>query len=178
MNIYRKDELNSIPNSIACIGYFDGVHIGHQELIKRTIELSSKEGVVPFIITFYPDPESVIFNRNITELCSLERRFELFEEYGIKNCLLLDFDSNLMNLSSLDFIKQFILNSNIKKIVCGRDFRFGKNALGNVEVLKEYIDVDVLDDVLYEDIKVSSSYIRELINTSNVELAYKLLGHE
>lgn len=178
MNLYKTTDIKNIKRNVACIGYFDGVHIGHQELIKKTIEISKEKGLMPLVITFFPDPESIIRKTEIRQITTLERRLELFEEYGINNCLLIDFNEEIMYLSPICFINNYLLEANIDTLVCGFDFMFGSNASGNINTLKEYLNVVEIPEVKYNQKKVSSTYIRELLKDNNIELAKKLMGHE
>lgn len=178
MNIYNTIDIPKIDRNIACIGYFDGVHIGHQKLIRKTVELSKEKGLIPLVITFYPDPESVIKKTNIKQITTLERRLELFENYGINNCLLIEFNEELMHLSPNEFIDKYLLNANIDTLICGFDFTFGINASGNIELLKKHLNIIEIPEIKYKQRKVSSSYIKELLEDNNIELAIKLLGHE
>lgn len=178
MKIYRLDSISCIPKNIACIGYFDGVHLAHQKLIKETINIAKRKDLLPIIISFFPDPETVISNKDVKQITTLDERLRLFEKYGINNCLLFDFDKKFMNIEAFDFINNYLLKANIDTIVCGYDFKFGKNAKGDSILLKEFFNVEEIEKITFNDIKISSTYIRQLLNEGNYQLARQLLGHE
>lgn len=173
---YIKDIVDlNIPRNVSCIGYFDGVHIGHQALIKKTIELSKSLNVEPYLITFNSSFKKYDLFENID---SLSQRIKLFERFGIKGVIIIDFNNNLMNLNYKEFINKYLLNLNLEAIVCGEDFTFGKNAMGNSKDLKKYLHTFVVKDVKYYGKKVSSYRIKQQIVRKNYKLVDKLLGYK
>lgn len=113
--------------SIACIGYFDGLHIGHQKLIKKTLQLANQENCIPACICFDKDPWEVIHHMsNVSHIVPIEERIHQFKELGIKRLFMLQFDEKMMNLSKEAFIQEIIKKLNLKTIICGNDFHFAK----------------------------------------------------
>ncbi|MDO4500040.1 MAG: FAD synthetase family protein [Erysipelotrichaceae bacterium] len=175
---YFKEDLD-IPANVACIGSFDGVHKGHQELIKRTIELSDKNSLTPMAITFDPDPAVVIGNSDHYGLTDLNRRIELFERFGIKGVIVIPFDEYVMKLSIDDFKAKILDKLNNKILVCGFDFTYGFKGMGNTKTLIEQgVEISVVDECLYDGQKISSTRIRKELLNGNIELANELLGYE
>ena len=171
-----------IPANISCIGYFDGVHKGHQALISKTIEIALNKNVEPYIITFDPDPNSVISPSPSFSINTLNERIKLFEKFGIKGVIIIKFDLKLMNMSSYDFSNSYLKKLNLKGLVCGYDFHYGNKGKGNIQKLKKELKdickVYTVDEVTYYSKKVSSTRIKNEIAKGNYRLVNKLLGYE
>ncbi len=180
MKVFKVEEINKIKENVSCIGYFDGVHLGHQRLIEETIKEARRLNVSANVITFYPDPETVVSKKEVKELTSLKRRLELFEEYGIENVLLLEFNEELMCKDKESFINDYIVSSNVNTLVCGFDFHFGYKASGNVSDLKRYKEFNTIEisEVKDNGEKISSTRIRKLIEDGDIKEAKRLMGHE
>lgn len=167
---------------IACIGYFDGLHIGHQALIKKTKGLK-KDGYKTALITFYPDPYEVINEgKSQGHIQDFDSRLKIIETYDIDYCIVFKFSKELANLEHHLFLKGLINKLNLKTLVCGYDFTYGFKGVGNIHTLKEdakgLFDAEVIDEIKYEEIKVSSTRIRRAINDGNMPLATNLLGYD
>ena len=108
---YFKDNVQ-IPCNIACIGCFDGVHRGHQELINKTVKLAKEKNLKPMVITFDPDPIE-IFGDGHMLLTTLNERIKLFERFGIEEVLIIHFDEKIMNKSPLEFKEEILDKLNI-----------------------------------------------------------------
>lgn len=179
---YNIKDLNKIKENVSCIGFFDGVHLGHQELIKKTIKLAKIKNVEPYIITFSNDPKSIIAGRTSTKINSLSSRIKLFDKFGIKGVIIIDFDEKLMNLKPKEFVNKYLKKFNLKGLVCGYDFHYGRSGLGNYKSLKADLkntcDVFVVKEVKYYGKKVSSLRIKEELDKKNYKLVNKLLGYK
>ena len=168
MKIARSlDELGAGPRAIA-IGTFDGVHLGH----RRVIEAVLAAGVEPTVVTFHPHPRTAFGNR-VELLTTLERRLELISDLGVATTLVLEFSLDLARLDPAQFAQDVLRRIGTEIVVAGADFRFGHGRTGDLEVLRELgfevRPVPVVDDI-------SSSRIRYLLNSGQVELASQLLG--
>ncbi|MBQ9692267.1 MAG: riboflavin biosynthesis protein RibF [Clostridia bacterium] len=160
---------------ICALGCFDGVHIGHRSLIDTVV--NDKSGLVPAIWTFsapltFPYIETV------------EKRLNLCGEYGIKFAFCEEYE-DLKRMTPREFVKYLAEEMNVAHIVCGEDFRFGKDRAGDVEVLRHECDLfgvaltvksPVMANIYGETVKVSSTVIKKLIQNGDVETANKLLG--
>ena len=160
---------------ICALGCFDGVHIGHRSLIDTVV--NDKSGLVPAIWTFsapltFPYIETV------------EKRLNLCGEYGIKFAFCEEYEA-LKRMTPREFVKYLAEEMNVAHIVCGEDFRFGKDRAGDVEVLRHECDLfgvaltvkpPVMANIYGETVKVSSTVIKKLIQNGDVETANKLLG--
>jgi len=155
----------------AAIGNFDGLHLGHVALINEAVKFKNNA-----VITFSPHPSQLLLKiNNYKYLTPLEKKEELLSNFSLDYLLVVDFDNELKNLSIIEFIS-FLKSLNIKRIVCGFDFTFGYKGLGTVKDLEKYIDVVCVPKVTYKQKKISSSYIKELLQEGNLSLANKLLN--
>ena len=164
---------------VACIGYFDGMHKGHQALVNATIEKAKELGVESGLITFDPDPWVTLRNaKDVKHITPLQQRINIAVELGIKNIFILNFTKEMAALSPLDFIK--VLDScNIKALICGFDYHYGQFGKGDIESLKRDADFEVIviDAVSDSEGKISSTRITNLIEEGEVHKAEELLGY-
>lgn len=178
IKVYVNEKLPVLAPSVACIGYFDGLHIGHQKLIDDVLKHANELDIIPACICFDNDPWVVMHkSEDTSQLTPLSKRLSLLEERGIKRCFLLHFDEEMCKLSSASFIKM-LEDMHIKTLICGNDFRFAHKGEGNVETLKTgNFEVLIHDHILYHGHKISSSVIENNIKTGNIEDANKQLGY-
>lgn len=167
---------------IACIGNFDGVHLGHQELIKRCKQLAA-DRYLTAAITFDPDPATVYGkDRNRKAICNLEQKEELLYKFGIDEVILIPFSKDVALIPKDKFIEFFLNQFDLELLICGPDFSFGHKGEGKAETLVnsriKNFDVEIVDFLKYEDEKISSTMIRKLIKEGNFALANQLLGYE
>lgn len=172
--IYVKDgNFEPIIDPIcAAIGNFDGVHLGHQKLIDEC----KRHGYKSAVLTFYPHP-SVFIKKipNYPLITPLEAKVDIIARLGIDYLIVVDFNEEFMNLPKEGFI-DLLKRLNIKACVCGYDFTFGKKAEGNITDLAKAIEFYEVKKYTLDNIRVSSTYIRELLTDGNVKEAKRLLG--
>lgn len=176
MKVYQDKYINiknDQPIAVA-IGNFDGVHLGHQALIDQLLALD--EGLLKGVITFSPHTMQLFTNGKFQTIgTDLDKIYE-FNKYQIDNLYLIEFNWDFANLEISDMIA-FLKAINVEKIVIGNDFRFGKKGSGKASDLQKYFDVYVLDDVVIQNKRVSSSLIKELILNGDLDNVRKLLNH-
>ena len=164
---------------VACIGYFDGMHKGHQALVNSTLEKAKELGVESGLITFDPDPWVTLRDaKDVKHITPLQQRINIAVELGIKNIFILNFTKEMAALSPVDFIK--VLDScNIKALICGFDYHYGQFGKGDIESLKRDADFEVIviDAVSDSEGKISSTRITNLIEEGEVHKAEELLGY-
>ncbi len=166
---------------IACIGNFDGVHKGHQLLIKRVVELAENR-YIPTVITFDPDPEVIFTKKKKKYLTTLKQKKEYLYSYGIQEIIIIPFNKEVSYISKENFIELFLNHFEISTLICGKDFKFGHQGKGTSDYLLntsiKNFEVEVLEHVLYNDEKISSTLITNLIKEGNIYLARYLLNHD
>ena len=177
---FSKLEIESV---VAIIGNFDGVHLGHKKLINDAKKTAQKSKHKLAIMTFEPHPR--MFFSKVSENFLIQSKDDKIKELSklqIDYFFNIKFDSKLSSLRAEDFIKEILHNKlNIKHVVVGKDFLFGKNREGDISTLKNIgekinLKVSTIEIVKNDNLKISSTKIRELIREGNVELANKYLG--
>lgn len=170
-----------VMKRIACIGNFDGVHKGHQLLIKRVVELSNNK-FIPAVITFDPDPEVIFSNKKKQYLTTLKQKKEYLYSLGIKEIIVIPFSKEISYIGKEKFIELFLNNFNLDTLICGKDFKFAHKGQGSSDYLfktnLKNFKVIVLEHVLYNEEKISSTLIGNLIREGNLDLAKQLLNHD
>lgn len=168
---------------VIALGFFDGVHLGHGALLNRVNEISEQIHARPSVATFDIHPDLLVFHHN-TELItdSDEKRRLLQELYHMEDIIFLRFTSDLMKMDYQLFLDLLISEFDVRHIVVGHDFTFGYKGLGNVQNLQEYcsehnIGCDIIPPVYFNNIRVSSTYIRTLLADGDISGVQKYLGH-
>lgn len=175
--IIKDSIIPNIEDNVSCIGYFDGVHRGHQALIKVCKDLAKMNNLKSMVICFDPDPRDIISNCKNSHLLSFKDRLDAFKELGVDIVCIIKFDEELMKKEPLKFIEDILLKLNIKTLVCGFDFSFGYKGKGNTKLLSKYLNTVVIDEIKLYSKKISSTRIKEAINKGNFKLSNKLLGY-
>ena len=179
--------LNNIPkdikNPVVTIGNFDGVHWAHQTIFKKVIERARDLHGTSVVITFEPHPIKLMSPKKAKPLITLlEQKKELVISQGIDIFLVIEFTLEFAAISARDFVKDVLVDKlEIKEIVVGYDYAFGRNREGNIKVLREMghllnFNVQQVDPVYVGKVLVSSTSIRNLIMEGNISGAKKLLG--
>lgn len=176
--------MTSISAKVTTIGTFDGIHIGHQKILKQVVQLAEDKGYVPVVLTLFPHPRMVLQkDDSIKLLNTIEERIELLKALGIKEVIVKKFTKEFANLSAKDYVKQILVDElNTKQIVIGYDHHFGKNRSANIKDLKAYakqynFNVEEISAQDIADVTVSSTKIRTALNEGEVHLANSYLGY-
>ena len=172
-----------LPESSITIGKFDGIHLGHQQLLAEAIESADEHLLIPVVVTFDRHPHSILSPGTEPQaLIGQNQKSELLEQAGIELVLNLPFDQYLSQLTPEEFVRTVLVESLKAKIVTiGEGFRFGVDQQGDVETLKDLskqlgFHVRVIPNYLVDGEVVSTSRIRALLLEGNVKGAAKLLG--
>jgi len=186
MEVYRDlTEYRKGVNTVATIGTFDGVHIGHQKILNRVIEAAKAMEGESVLISFYPHPRLVLFPNNnpLRLLQTLEEKIEQLERIGIDKLLLIPFSRSFSRTSSDVFIKDILVRQvGIKKLVIGYDHHFGKNRTGDITELRRYApslgyEVEEIPAQAIDNANVSSTKIRNALRIGDVEVANRFLSY-
>lgn len=165
---------------VLCLGFFDGVHRGHQALINESVILAKKLHATPVLLTFDPHPSVVLGRQNKeTLLTSVEDREFWAARYGINHLVVLPFSLAVAHLSPEDFITQIVLPLNPVGVVCGDDFRFGDKGSGTAKTLSSFPlgVVQIVSSVVDHDQRISSTRVLSTIQAGEMDEATRLLGH-
>lgn len=176
----KKDE---IPSTVAAIGFFDGVHLGHQKLIKSAVRDSKKKQMQSAVITFHPHPSVVLRGtKHVKYITPLVEKQKILQTLNVDRLYMVTFNKDLSLLSPQKFIDHFIIGLNIKHLIAGFDFTYGHQGKGNMDNLSMYakdaFTYSVIPKVEYEDEKISSTRIRKLLTSGHIENVNTLLGRK
>lgn len=176
-------ELNKNPNLSLALGYFDGVHIGHQEVIKSAVNFAAKNGNKSAVITFKDHPHCFFYGVCPKYILTREDRVEHIEKLGVDYLYILDFNSSLCSISAQDYLKDILIdNFSPMSISTGFNHYFGANKSGNADLLTKsqdkygykYFEISPMQ---YQKETVSSTVIRKLLSSGNITRANCLLGY-
>ena len=168
--------------SIATIGTFDGVHLGHQKILKSLISHSKKQNLNSVLITFDPHPRKVIDPKSKIELINtIEEKVDILKILGLDYLIIQEFTESFSNIDAEKFVEILVNELNIKKLIVGYDHRFGKDRSADINDLKVYgkkygfeiIEISAFD---IEKIHISSTKIRNSILNGNIEICKKFTG--
>jgi riboflavin kinase/FMN adenylyltransferase len=186
MEIYRSIE--EIPptlgKTVATIGNFDGVHLGHREIFRRVRKCAEHAGALSTVVTFVPHPLKVMPNpnRRVRLINTYSEKETLIEASGIDCMVVLPFTASFAELSPREFVKEILVDKlSVARLVIGYDYSFGRNRQGDVSTLQELggefgFKVEVLDPIAKEGLIYSSSRVRKLLLEGDVAGVVPLLG--
>ena len=169
------------PTAVA-IGKFDGIHLGHMELLKYVLR-KKDDGFKAVVFTFEPSAAVFFGGKDIKEVTTRDEKRLIFEEMGIDYLVEFPLSSETASIEADIFVKDILCEKlNMKYIAAGTDISFGYKGLGNVELLKELANVylyqaNIIDKVMYEGREISSTYVREEIAKGDMKTVEALLGH-
>jgi riboflavin kinase/FMN adenylyltransferase len=168
--------------SVIALGFFDGFHIGHQVVLKETIEQAQKNEAIPVVLTFDCHPWEVLFpEKQPQRLISEQDKSLYLRNFGFEKLLLLKSSEKFLNESAEHFLEWLKNSLNPVGLVSGPNYTFGSQKSGNVEFLSKWgiqnnINVTTMNPVMMDDVIVSSTRIRELLKVGEISRANKLLG--
>lgn len=184
MMIYHGlEDFAPLRNAIVTIGTFDGVHLGHQKILKRLSSVAQRIGGETVLLTFWPHPRIVLDpDFDLKLLTTMEEKAALLEKYGIDHLVRIRFTEEFADLSSEEYIRRVLVEKiGTKKLVIGHDHRFGKNRVGNFAdlVAKGIVygfEVEEIPKQEIDDITISSTRIRHALNEGNIHIGNEYLG--
>lgn len=185
IRVFRSlGEIDSrLGHAAVTIGKFDGMHEGHRRMLGVVSEEAAARGLTPVVLTFDRNPLALLRPEACPEpLVSNEQKIELFARAGLEVAVMLEFDEAFSALSPEKFVRTVLVEAlGTRVVVVGADYRFGAGGVGTTQTLRELgaregFEVVVIDDVLREGRRVSSTWVRELLEEGDVAEARRLLG--
>lgn len=186
MKIYHQlNEFKKLENATVTIGTFDGVHLGHQKIIKRLCEQAKNTGGQSVILTFFPHPRMIIDpeNQDLKMINTIREKSDILANLGVDHLIITPFTRDFSNLSAQDYIKQILVDTiGTKHLIVGYDHRFGKDRKGGMADLLKLgeiygYDVEQIAEQDIHDVAVSSTKIRTALLKGDVSLAKDYLGY-
>ena len=165
---------------VIALGFFDGVHIGHGALLKKTYERARELDAVPSAMSFDTHPDTLVFGTPAELLNTMDERKHLMQSlYGIEDVIFCHFDRDMMNMPWEAFVEDYLVKElHACHLVCGHDYRFGARGIGDAQKLAEKcralgLGCDVIGEVKLDGITVSSTYLRTLLKAGEMETAVR-----
>lgn len=166
------DKIENTEDLTITMGKFDGLHLGHQQLINRVLRYKDTKHA---ILTFDPHPSEVLRKKPFRTLTQKRDKIEFFSQFALDYLIIVKFDETFSKLNVMEFIN-FLRKISVKRLVIGRDARFAYRGLGNITELRKYFVVDVLDDLVYNHTRVSTTYVKDFLIQGDLGSARKLLN--
>lgn len=185
MKIFKNfDEYSPKKPLALSLGMFDGVHLGHQYILKELTNKGQENDYETAVLTFWPHPRFV-FNPNddLKLLNTIEEKTQLIEKLGIDNLFLKEFDEDFRNLTGEEFVRQILIDQlNVKYLVVGYDHSFGKNKSGNFQLLETFsqeldFEVEQMEAINIHNKTISSTKIRTALQEGKIIEANEMLGY-
>ncbi|ERJ13685.1 riboflavin biosynthesis protein RibF [Haloplasma contractile] len=182
--VYIKEDtvLKPIEEGISlAVGFFDGLHLAHQELIKKNLDIAKEKGIKSGVLTFHPNPKYVLGKHEEESLITPHNlKINLLDLMGVDFLFVIHFDERIIRIPHQSFVESFILPLNVKHVVSGFDFHYGEKGKGTIDTLvkdgNHSFDLTVINELKVNDTKISSSKIREYIQEGNVHKIIEQLG--
>lgn len=188
--IKLQHPLSSNPNfhcqdNVLAMGFFDGVHLGHQEVIKAALAKGQETGLPTAVMTFNHSPK-ILYQRihpdQYTYLSTLDRKLELVEALGVDKVFILDFTWAVGSMSPQDFVDQYMVDLGAKWVVAGFDYTYGKAEIANMKTLPDHakgrFGVIEIPEYQIQEHKVGTRTIKEMLEQGDVDLANAELGYK
>jgi len=184
MKIFNTlDDIKNIKETVVALGNFDGVHKGHQELIRRTVKSAKMAGLKSAVFTFTNHPKNVLAGRpKIKNILYLEDKIQIIQSLGVDYLFTIQFNEKIQHMSPEEFIQTILINTfKMREAYCGFNYNFGYLGKGNPEILmktgiREGFGIHVLEPYTIDGNLVSSSFIRNLIAEGRVDECMKYMG--
>ncbi|MBW3520145.1 bifunctional riboflavin kinase/FAD synthetase [Flavobacterium sp. NKUCC04_CG] len=176
---------HSNQKTIVTLGTFDGVHLGHQMIIRKLVTASKLLGGESLVLTFFPHPRMVLKqDDSIKLLNTMEEKIALLERYGLDNLVIHTFDKDFSQLSAEAFVSEVLVKQfNVGKIIIGYDHRFGKNRTADIHDLRMFglkydFEVEEISAQEIDHVSISSTKIRKALEVGDVSMANEYLGYD
>ena len=169
-------KIKKFRNSVVALGVFDGVHRGHIQILKGAVRKARSINGTSVVVTFWPHPQSQ------ESLYSLEHRLRLISQLGVDACIVVNFNKKFANITALNFVRHILVQKiGVNEVYVGKNFRFGKNAKGDIKTLSKLallynFRLKAFEVISSRGLSISSTYIRSLIKNGNLDIARKLLS--
>ncbi len=166
------DKIENEEDLTVTMGNFDGLHLGHQQLINRVLRYKDTKHAV---ITFDPHPSEILRKKPFNTLTQKRDKIKLLSKFPLDYTFIINFNEEFSKLSVPEFI-DFLKRIRVQRLVIGRDARFAYRGLGTIDDLRKFFVVDILDDLVYNHTRVSTTYVKDFLIQGDIASARKLLN--
>ena len=177
-------EINKLENAVVAVGSFDGVHLGHQQILNSLKENAARLNGKSVVITFEPHPQEVLYrSSDFFRINKKEEKIKLIEKAGIDYLIILPFTQELSKLTFKEFIQNILIDKiGAKALIMGPNHSIGKNREGNIENISTFaaengIEIIKVTECLFNNFSIRSQKIRDLLKNGELEKASLLLGY-
>ncbi|WP_163536840.1 bifunctional riboflavin kinase/FAD synthetase [Gracilibacillus sp. YIM 98692] len=173
---------DSLPSTVASIGFFDGIHKGHQKVIEEAVNVAARSGKESAVITFDPHPSVVLrkVSSSVQYITPIQEKKTLIENLGVDRLYIIEFNKSLSLLSPEDFIEHFIYELHVDHLIAGFDFSFGYKGTGNMDNIEKFarhpLTTTKIEKFDHDGEKISSTSIRKALIEGNILKVENLLG--
>ena len=166
--------------TVMALGFFDGVHKGHQKVIFEAKEKAKRSGLQLAVMSFFPHPKTVFSNEEMDYLMPMEQKAERLKMLGVDVFYIIDFTKVFASLSPVTFVQEYLVKLQVKHVVAGYDYTYGHKGAGTIDTIRPHSDgqiqVDKVEKYALYGEKVSSTAIRSLLKEGKVEAITLLIG--
>jgi riboflavin kinase/FMN adenylyltransferase len=185
LKIKTAADYKRIKDSVVTIGTFDGVHIGHQKIISRLVDIAKTNDLQALVLTFFPHPRMVVQkDSDIKLINTIDEKAAQLQELGVDHLVVKEFTTSFSRLTALEYVRDVLVNKlKVKHIIVGYDHHFGRNRTATIDDLIEFgkfydFEVTQIDAQEIGDVAVSSTKIRIALNEGKMKIANQFLGYD
>lgn len=188
MNMHTHNGLEHLPtfkNAVLTIGTYDGVHFGHQKIIRRITEIAKEIDGESVMLTFDPHPRLVLnpYDERLKLISTIDEKIELLDSFGLNHLVIAEFSKEFASMEAEEYVEKILIkNFHPKRIVIGYDHRFGKDRKGDIELLRQLADtyhyeVEEIPAQTLDEISISSTKVRNALLEGDIQQANQFLAH-
>ena len=168
-------------NVAMTLGYFDGVHLGHQKVVETAKQQALKHQLSLAVLSFFPHPKNVLIpGYEVAYLEPIEQKIEKLEQLGVDVFYVVEFTKELAKVEAPEFMQQYVIGLGAKEIICGFDYTYGVKASGNADTIKlhvpPHIGITIVEELKWQGQKISSTLIRKYLSECRLQEIPSLLG--
>jgi len=185
LKIKTAADYKRIKDSVVTIGTFDGVHIGHQKIISRLVDIAKTNDLQALVLTFFPHPRMVVQkDSDIKLINTIDEKAAQLQELGVDHLVVKEFTKSFSRLTALEYVRDVLVNKlKVKHIIVGYDHHFGRNRTATIDDLIEFgkfydFEVTQIDAQEIGDVAVSSTKIRTALHEGKMKIANQFLGYD
>src|SRR5699024_8874724 len=174
--------IDELPETVTAIGFFDGIHKGHQKVINTAVQIAKEKELESAVITFHPHPSVVLSKgkKQVNYITPIQEKQYILQNMSVDRLYIIKFNEELASLSPQEFVDQFIIGLNIKHVVGGFDYTYGHKGSGTMATMEEQsrgkFTTTVIEKIELDNEKVSSTKIRELLKLGDIEKINTMLA--